>query len=49
MILDVEHLGHIDIHKGGSDNTPLRYKATEVHFNGPSEHKLNGHRNDMEM
>jgi carbonic anhydrase len=28
---------------------PLKYKAKEVHFNGPAEHKLNGHRFDMEM
>ena len=27
----------------------IQYKAKEVHFNGPSEHKIDGHRTDMEM
>ena len=48
LILDVEHLGSIQISSSKSGK-PLKYIATEVHFNGPSEHKLEGNRADMEM
>lgn len=48
LILDVAHLGNIEVSTGQDDST-LRYVAREVHFNGPSEHKLDGARHDMEM
>ena len=48
LILDVEHLGDIHVQVPGY-NKPIKYKAKEVHFNGPSEHKLEGTRTDMEM
>ena len=48
LILDVEHLGSLQI-QTPKFNKPLKYIAKEVHFNGPSEHKLEGNRTDMEM
>jgi carbonic anhydrase len=46
--MDVEHLGHLDIHAPGTKGF-FKYVAKEVHFNGPSEHKFEGNRTDMEM
>ena len=43
LVLDATKLGHIEIDGG------IKYKAQELHFNGPSEHKINGTRYDMEM
>ena len=48
LILDVANLGEIHVQTPGYKK-PLKYKATEVHFNGPSEHKLDGNRTDVEM
>ena len=48
LILDVEHLGSLEIHSPESSKR-LKYIAKEVHFNGPSEHKIDGNRTDMEM
>lgn len=48
LILDVEHLGSLEIQTADSPK-PLKYIAKEVHFNGPSEHKIDGSRTEMEM
>lgn len=48
LILDVDNLGHVEI-QTPKFKKPLKYIAKEVHFNGPSEHKLEGSRTDMEM
>lgn len=48
LVLDVEHLGHVEIQVPGTKGL-FKYVAKEVHFNGPSEHKLDGNRTDMEM
>ena len=48
LVLDVEHLGHLDVHAPGTKGF-FKYVAREVHFNGPSEHKFEGNRTDMEM
>ena len=48
MIVDVEHLGNFNV-RNGTDSPTLTYKAKEIHFNGPSEHKFDGHRYDMEL
>jgi carbonic anhydrase len=48
LVLDVEHLGHLDIHVPETKGF-FKYVAKEVHFNGPSEHKFDNNRTDMEM
>ena len=48
LILDVQNLGSLQI-QTPKFAKPLKYIAREVHFNGPSEHKLDGNRTDMEM
>lgn len=47
VVLDGSKLGSITVQKQGGP--ALKYNSTEIHFNGPSEHKLDGHRVDMEM
>jgi carbonic anhydrase len=49
ITLDVQNLGHLHVKTPKSGGETLKYKAKEVHFNGPSEHKIDGTRHDMEM
>jgi hypothetical protein len=47
VILDGTKLGSITFQRQGGP--AVKYNSTEIHFNGPSEHKQDGHRLDMEM
>jgi|LakMenEpi03Aug12_release.lakeMendotaPanAssembly.Ray.scaffolds.fasta_scaffold1690680_2 carbonic anhydrase len=48
MVLDVVKMGHLEVQTPENKDI-FKYVAKEVHFNGPSEHKFNGNRSDMEM
>ena len=46
VILDVPSLGLLKARFNGQN---INYRAKEVHINAPSEHKIDGHRHDMEL